>query len=149
MNAPAAIKGCFSDFKIIRGRKVCQLVIEVPIEEADAALAAMGGVPSADSERWVAVARLNLAAAKPDGAAQGGKDARPFHTLPLAQQAALKCGDPSFQRFMKATTSNEAAIRVRQECGVQSRADIETDEEAKTRWFAILKDFDQWQRGFR
>ncbi len=33
----------FSDFRLVKGRKVCQLVCEVPLEQADAALAALGG----------------------------------------------------------------------------------------------------------
>jgi hypothetical protein len=42
---PAATQGTFSDFRLIKGRKVCQIVIEVPIEQADQALAALGGLP--------------------------------------------------------------------------------------------------------
>ena len=36
-----AIKATFSDFKLIKGRKVAQLIFEVPIEATDAALAAL------------------------------------------------------------------------------------------------------------
>jgi hypothetical protein len=38
---PAAIKGTFSDFKLIKTRKLAQLIIEIPIELADSALAAL------------------------------------------------------------------------------------------------------------
>lgn len=58
MNAPAAIAGTFADFKLIKTRSACQLVIEVAIENADAALSALGGVPQPGQEKPVAVARL-------------------------------------------------------------------------------------------
>lgn len=48
----------FSDFKLIKGRKVCQLVCEVPLEQADAALAALGGLPNPHAERWVGIVPL-------------------------------------------------------------------------------------------
>lgn len=56
---PAAIRASFSDFRIIKGRKQAQLILEVPIEEADNALAVLGGIPQPQSDCWVAVARLN------------------------------------------------------------------------------------------
>ena len=40
----AAIKATFSDFKLIKTRKVAQLVMEIPVEQADAALKALGGL---------------------------------------------------------------------------------------------------------
>lgn len=55
-----AIQATFSDFKLIKSRSVVQLVLELPIEAADAALASLGGIPQPGMERWVAVAPLNL-----------------------------------------------------------------------------------------
>ncbi len=40
MSKPAAIDGRFADFKLIKTRSVCQLVVEVDITRADDALAA-------------------------------------------------------------------------------------------------------------
>lgn len=54
----SAICASFADFKLIKGRKVCQLVCEVPLEQADAALAALGGLPNPHAERWVGIAPL-------------------------------------------------------------------------------------------
>jgi hypothetical protein len=72
---PAAIQASFSDFRLIKGRKTAQLILEIPIEGADAALAALGGIPQPHSERWVGVARLNGVA-----------------TVPLANNAPLTNG---------------------------------------------------------
>lgn len=55
-----AIQATFSDFKLIKSRSVVQLVLELPIEAADAALASLGGIPQPGAERWVAVAPLLL-----------------------------------------------------------------------------------------
>jgi hypothetical protein len=49
---PAAVKATFSDFRLIKGRKQAQLVLEIPIEEADRALAALGGIPQPQSDHW-------------------------------------------------------------------------------------------------
>jgi hypothetical protein len=54
----SALRAAFADFKLVRTRGVAQLVMEVPIEEADAALALLGGVPKAAAEKWVGIAPL-------------------------------------------------------------------------------------------
>src|SRR4051794_33494293 len=61
-DVPAAIQGTFADFKLVKTRRTVQIVIEVPIEQADQALAALGGLPQPAEEKWVAVARINGAA---------------------------------------------------------------------------------------
>ena len=65
---PAVIAACFSDFRLVKGRKVYQIVCEVPMERANAALAALGGLPNPHYERWVAIAPL---AEKPQGTDSG------------------------------------------------------------------------------
>jgi hypothetical protein len=63
---PAAIQASFADFRLIKGRKTAQIILEIPIEGADAALAALGGIPQPHSERWVGVARLNGSTQPPE-----------------------------------------------------------------------------------
>jgi hypothetical protein len=55
---PAAFDAVFSDFKLVKTRSSAQLVLEIPIERADAVLAILGGVPQPGKEVSVAVARL-------------------------------------------------------------------------------------------
>lgn len=159
----AAIRGCFSDFKIIRGRKCAQLVIEVPLEEADRALAALGGIPQAATERWVAVARLNPVSSNgrtleglPSGnagsnPAAGPKEIRRFSELSPAQQAGIKCSDESFQRYCAWSDGepdlageDQAAKYVRTYCRVDSRADLNTSPEAAEIWLRILRAYETW-----
>lgn len=150
MDAPAAISATFADFKIIKGRKQAQFIFELPLEKADEALKALGGVPSSIDERWCGIARLDLKAVQqPSLPQQTGKEPRPFHSLPYAQQAALKCNDEAFRNFLRVETKEEAAERIRQECGVTSRSEIEGDENAKMIWTNILRDFQKYQEGYR
>lgn len=153
MSAPAAIKGTFSDFRVVRGRKIAQLVVEVPIEQADEALRALGGVPVAANERWVAVARLDpqIASQRPlqEPARAIEKPRRSFGELPLAQQAAIRCQDGKFQQFLGVASAEEAAVCVRDECRVGSRADIESAPYASQRWHEIERDFSEYLRGAR
>lgn len=151
MSAPAAIQGTFADFKIVRGRKVAVLCIEVPLETADAALAALGGIPNASSENWVAVARLNNDVVKPAQSDNANvvKPPRRFSELPPSQQAALKCNDPAFQRFVSELTGqppNESYTTpaMRRLLNVNSRSVLDTDPAATERWLTLLRQFDAW-----
>lgn len=71
------------------------------------------------------------------------KDRRPFASLPLSQQAAIRCGDKQFQGYIidrfsgpipYRPTADNAAILVREHCGVSSRSDIKADTPAGTFW---------------
>jgi predicted metalloenzyme YecM len=135
---PAVTQGTFSDFRLIKGRKVCQIVIEVPIEQADQALAALGGLPQPMNETWVALARLEtkerVVPIKPDNTR-------------LSLQAALRCQDPLFQRYLEVSNENEAAEAVRKFCGISSRAGLNTDPEAAIAWRTLDAQFLAWKRG--
>ena len=148
MSAPAAIKATFADFKLIKGRKCAQLVFEVPLEGADAALSALGGLPRPDAEKWFAIARLDPKAATPDPA-ELEKVRRPFETLPAPQQAALRSNDPNFQKFIRAVDADDAAGLIRNHCGIKSRSELATNDNAAKTWRALDDEFFRWQRGFR
>ncbi len=60
MTNPTAFKACYSDWKLIRTRGVVQVVMEVPLAEADAAYKVLGGMPDAAREQWFGVAALKL-----------------------------------------------------------------------------------------
>lgn len=54
----AAIKATFCNFKNIAGRKVVQLICEVPVEKADEVYQNLGW-PSPADPKWVAIALLD------------------------------------------------------------------------------------------
>jgi hypothetical protein len=136
--ADAVTQGAFSDFRLIKGRKVCQIVIEVPIEQADQALAALGGLPQPMNEIWVALARLETKAKV--------QSIRPDNTK-LSLEAALRCREPLFQRYLGVSNEDEAAEAVRRECGISSRAGLNTDPEAARTWRILDAQFLAWKRG--
>jgi len=145
---PAAIRGTFADFRLIKGRKVAQLVVELPIEEADAALATLGGLPQPHTERWVALARLNGSAKEPVP-----KEQRRWEDLKLAAQAGIRCSEPAFQRFLEdsyplnaAGTEDEAAELVRAICNVDSRRQINLDPRAAALWRDLESKYQAWLR---
>jgi hypothetical protein len=143
MTDAAVTQGTFADFRLIKGRKVCQIVIEVPIEQADQALAALGGIPQPQSDHWVAVARLN-GVKKPEPEANNTK---------LSFQAVMRCKEPLFWRFLTTQTvqpvenETDAASVVRVLCGVESRSGLNTDPNAATLWRILSAEFLAWKRG--
>jgi hypothetical protein len=144
---PAAIKATFSDFKLIRTRKLCQLVLEIPIEEADNALATLGGIPQPQSDRWVAVARLN-GAAKPE---PEPKEKRRWEDLKLSMQAGIRCEEKAFQKYMRSgesffnvKDSESAAGAVKLYCGVDSRSGLNDNPTAAKLWKDLDRSYQAW-----
>lgn len=163
MSAPAAISGDFATYKHVQGRKMLQLVIEVPAEMASAVFAALG-TPGSGEAIPVALARLTAAASAENEGPRTNR--RMFSDIPLAQQAALRCQEAAFQMFLIETDRmpdgpvgadgvDRAAYSVRLLCGVQSRADIgkgQTDRSANDsgfKWRALDAEYYAWQRGRR
>jgi predicted metalloenzyme YecM len=138
MTDAAVTQGTFADFRLIKGRKVCQIVIEVPIEQADQALSALGGLPQPATEAWVALARLEtrerVIPLKPDN-------------TKLSLEAALRCREPLFQRYLEVSNEDEAAQSVRLICGIASRAGLNTDPEAARAWRTLDSQFLAWRQG--
>lgn len=118
MTDAAAFKACFTDWRLIKGRKVVQVVLELPIEQADQAYQALGGMPNPAQSAWVAVARLkperqvvpnrnNDSSSERDNAQPASEPEPPVRARKpvasekrLAQQAGIMCSDKMFQRFL-------------------------------------------------
>lgn len=173
-----AIRGVFSDFKLVKTRSCAQLVIEVPIELADSVLKALGGLPQPAKERWVGIAPLYPPQDTPEPAPLAkepweddgcpnddgpGDPPRvvPFKDLKPSTQAALKCGDPDFQAWMTKTKvrprgyeghpfdSATCAEFVRGFCGVTSRALLDRHPGAAVLWRELLGQYEDYRLGRR
>lgn len=118
----AAFTGTYADIKLIRSRSVMQIIVEVPIEQAETVIAAFG-VPQPGAERPVAVALLNSGPlgksidsdvafpsdsgvvtrdadrATPEPAA-GKADGQPAAHDKLVQRVAILCGEEPFQEWI-------------------------------------------------
>lgn len=62
-NEQPLFSASYSNWRVIQGRKVVQLVFEVPIEASDHAYRVLGGMPNNGEEKFFAIARLKQ---KPD-----------------------------------------------------------------------------------
>lgn len=145
MDDRIAFDGTFADFKLIKTRSVVQIVIEMPIEKAQAVVAAFG-LPTPGEEIPVGVARL-----LPNPVIEHDmKPARRFGEMPRAQQAGIRCSEPAFWRFLADTTgepicdADEAATAVREICKVRSRAEL--DGRASADWDDLSDQFSMWMR---
>lgn len=147
MSAPAAISGDFCTFRHVQGRKVLQIVIEVPAEAASAVFAALG-MPGGGEGIPVALARLT-ADAKPLAKQEAPKERRRFSELPYSQQAAMRCQELGFQNWLGTVSVMDASSVVRLRCGVTSRADIIKGTPAGNMWEAIEADYYAESRGMR
>ncbi|GAA4321884.1 hypothetical protein GCM10023144_01440 [Pigmentiphaga soli] len=59
----------------------------------------------------------------------------------LSRLAGQLCAQPAFQRWLGATTSEQAAEAVRARCGIQSRRELDTNPDAARRFHAIRRGF--------
>lgn len=156
MTDAAIIQATFSEWRMVKGRKVLQLVCEVPLEAQETVLRALG-TPGVETDNWVAIARLNLTAkaeepaqiehANDDMEDEPGKPPRP-----LSQVAGMLCNTPTFQQFIREKsdgwdhrpTSLEAADWLRAVCGIQSRSELNTHPVATERFKKIRADYKAW-----
>ncbi len=161
----AAFKATYSDWRLIKGRKVVQVVFEMPLEYSDQAYAALGGMPNPAAEIWCGIARLNLSKIGSNEAVGGEakenltsglaspsnsrrKPVAPEHKLSM--KAALICQEPPFLKYLAEHRGvvcygiTGAAEWLRQRCGVVSRAEIKPGTAAGFTFEEIYNDYMLW-----
>lgn len=142
---PAAFSGTYSDLRFVKSRKVAQVVIEMPIEDANRFLSAFGA-PDPAREVWCAIARLNHAPIKDEEATiQPEKSRQQWDNLRPSARAAILCGETAFAVFLKCKTKEEAADKLRKHCGVKSRSEFNTDETARMKFEFVEREFQRWR----
>jgi hypothetical protein len=154
MTRAAAFQGFYSDLRFIKTRSVAAITIEIPIEQASAFVAAFGA-PTPGAEIPVAIARIDpkkLAseAPKPSGEA---KERRRFHDLPLSQQAAMRCNEPAFWKFLleqkiegRIDSESAAAVAVRELCHCESRAELKRGTFIGDEWQGLEYEYQLWMQ---
>lgn len=147
MSKPSAIRATYSDWKLVRTRQVVQLVFEVPLAEADAAYEVIGGMPNPASERWFGIAPLDLMQKQ-----LGEKPKKDWRDLSPVQQAAMRCQESAFVRFLIEErqddwheSANDPADCVRLICAVESRADLATNHKARVIWHQLDEEYQAWK----
>lgn len=82
---------------------------------------------------------------RPDGAKRDWRDLQP------AQQAGIRCDEPTFSAFLREIRKDDwheapdAAECVRLICGVESRADLGTNQKARVIWRQLDNQFMAWK----
>jgi hypothetical protein len=140
----AAFRATFSDFRIVKGRKMAQIVLETPLEEADAALEVLGGVPRPDAERWVAVARLETQPAKVE---------KPKGPTP-SQRAWALCQSGRFRQWLTKRWSIVPALADEGDCAdalrlnfhIESRGELDRNSEARLCFENLEREYQEAHR---
>lgn len=136
------IQGTYADFKIIKSRKVAQIIVEVPLEAAQSAIT-MFGVPNPSIEQWVAVAALQ--AVSVDNSDQPRRSA--------VSSAAMLCQSDKFAQFLieemglgEITIGDRDSVAdgLRSILGIQSRAELQNNDEALTAFNNLKGEYDAW-----
>jgi len=122
----------------VKGRKVLQLIFEVPLEQAPMVHDAFGE-PSPDGSTWVGIAKIDLTA-RPE-------ERKP---LKLSNRAALLCKETKFAEFIEAefdaTKNYDPVLFVKSFCGVSSRSELDTDDGAADSFRKLEADYNHWLR---
>jgi len=137
----AAFQATFTDWRLIKGRKVVQIVFEVPLEGADEAYRVLDGMPDPGASVWCAIARLREETAP-------SSPSKPVQRL--VQQACICCKKPVFQLFLRisgmpVSNAEEAAVAVRLICSVDSRSKIEPGSPAAIAWDKLYSQYVAWR----
>lgn len=168
MTDRAAIMGSLVDVRNIGVHKSVKLTIHVPEEMAVKVIDAFGWPTGVDPVP-VAIARLLPEAqeapaqnthAKPALASDPhpARVTRSWRDMPAAAQAAIRCNEVAFQRFLQeqfsgawklmnlGTDAERAAEVVRFKCDVQSRKDIRPGTESFDKWNELNDTYQAWMR---
>jgi hypothetical protein len=88
---------------------VVQIVLEVPVEHANAVLEVLGGMPDPSKESWVGVAliRPDASPLQPVDQPRPAGAKRDWRDLPPSQQAGIRIGEPAFAAYLKENHSDE------------------------------------------
>jgi hypothetical protein len=133
-------KGTYSDFKIVKTRNVAQIIVEIPLEQAEE-FVNMFGMPTPNMEKWVAVARLN------DEVVNKNEDS----TIAI-QKCGMLCKEERFGMFLKNAKnmqevnpfeSDSIANSLRAILGIKSRTELH-DPINLLAWNRLLSEYENW-----
>lgn len=131
----AVFQGEYTDLRLVKTRNVYVAHIEVPAEQIDSVIAAVG-LPKPGASVWVAVARLVVKPA-PD---------KPRRERLTSERAAMLCHDGEFiawflDKYPRRHPQQDVIDTFRIYLGIQSRRELDTDPEARARFEALETEF--------
>jgi hypothetical protein len=149
------LSGTYSDFKLVKTRSVCQAVIEFPIEEAEQVIESLG-IPVPGKERHVCIGLRDKLLEIAEGKATGperhanlslvGKQryAEADEMKRAVMRAGMLPNDPQFIDWVSRKSELSAVDFIRNECDVESRSEIATDENAFHAFMRMEREFLVW-----
>lgn len=162
MTDDRAILATYSDFRLVKSRKVLQIVMEVPIEQATDALNKLG-FPDPSGSVWCGIVVLDKQTSRPPlpdattAAPQSGEETaapskprRPFHEMPLSAQAGMRRKEPLFWQYLRDNRGfdvdgeDDARDFIRDLCGVTSCSEILPNTRAAGYWLSLERSYQQW-----
>lgn len=142
----AVIQAEYADYKRVKGRRVLQIICEVPIEHAPKVHELFGEPEFGEKQINVAIAKMDMAAVAQESVQQEESKKKNYPA-----QAAMLCENEAFQRFlardmhsMERMHKEQAANEVRVFCCVNSRSEIVEGTPAAARWQGLYRDFQYW-----
>ncbi len=165
MTQAAAFQACYADWRLIKTRKVVQIILEVPTEDADLAYQVLGGMPNFAESKWVGVAALqpNLidpgVGLPPGREADGAQPRKVPAAAPasrLIKLAGMACNEPLFWKYLMTLgydisgddpklAREQARSAVHAECKVNSRKEFIEGTPAGKRWLWLYDAFALWR----
>lgn len=134
------IQGTYSDFKMIKTRSVCQVIIELPLEQAESFIS-MFGIPQPSQEKWVALAMLNE------------RNIQKNSDVSFAiQKCGILCKEKIFGVFLKESkklseinTNDPESITqgLKSILGVKSRTEFHKEENLIA-WNRLYSEYEMW-----
>lgn len=160
MTEPAAILATFSDVKLIKGRKVAQLIFEIPLEQAHSALNVLG-MPQTEVDVWCGIAKLKskpqtqLSTASTDGGAvRESADAPPSpKPNPHIKRFMALANDTGFWNFLRrkyghvVKDAHDAEVLLKAMCEISSKTQLTDDSPATSYLRSLATEFNAWMRG--
>lgn len=159
MSDEAIIQAEYVEWRMVKTRSSLQLIFEVPLEAQERVMQALG-VPLPNVSSPVAICRLVDAESRPAPTPQiaHANDERAADDIPgkpprpLSQVSAILCGIVAFRRFImeqydgwdQMPTPDEAADWIREQCGVRSRREFDTDDAAAANFRNIRSQYSAW-----
>ena len=148
----------YSDFRIIRTRSTAQIVLEIPLEQAQDFIDRFG-IPIPGNEIHVAIARL-VKQSEPEKTepnnerSERAKEA--YRNMPEWEQARVRavqlCKDRNFQNWALKLSAGKSRFSSPEEharqiilgfCSIKSRREIATDERAYKAFIALEQEYRQ------
>lgn len=157
MKQQPIFRASYSDWKLIKSRRVVQIVMEVSLEDSGHAYEVLGGMPRPDAEIWCGVARLNPGkeVVQDNSTARNSEQVTArqlWREMGPAQQSGILRNEKPFWRFLAEQGTydpqckEDAVEAIHAICGVRSCRDIEHNHHARIIWDSLVSAYRAWQK---